>query len=72
MDDLREILENKLETKQKEYEEKQQYFLVFVENERSTGCFERNAISDLFIMLQLKSEISQLQETLTLIKLIKK
>ena len=30
-------------------------------NEKNSGCFERNAINDLLIMQQLKSEIAELE-----------
>lgn len=37
-------------------------------NEKHLGCFERNAINDLLIMQQLKSEIKELEHWEMLMK----
>lgn len=52
---------DRLENKKKELVEKQEQFEIMWHNEKYSNCFERNAINDLLIMQQLKSEISELE-----------
>lgn len=51
----------RLNNKKVELSERQDQFDVMWHNERHSGCFERNAINDLLIMQQLKSEIKGLE-----------
>jgi hypothetical protein len=51
----------RLNNKKVELSERQDQFDVMWHNERHSGCFERNAINDLLIMQQLKSEIKELE-----------
>lgn len=69
MDDLKEILENRLEEKKRYYDESLQLFLETVESEGDTGCFERNSVTDLMVLNQLKCEIRQLRDIILLVKL---
>lgn len=61
MKKLYENVVERLKNKKVELSERQDQFDVMWNNERQSGCFERNAISDLLIMQQLKSEISELE-----------
>lgn len=56
-----ESIVERLNNKKKELSERQDQFDVMWHNERNSGCFERNAINDLLLMLQLKSEIKELE-----------
>lgn len=58
----------RLNRKKSELAEKQEQFDVFWNNEKHSQCFERNAINDLLIMQQLKSEISELEHWELLIR----
>lgn len=61
---MKKIYENvieRLNSKKAELAERQDQFEVMWHNERNSGSFERNAINDLLIMQQLKSEISELE-----------
>lgn len=61
MKKMYELLLERLETKSDELKERQDQFDVMWHNEKHSGCFERNAINNLLIMQQLKSEISELE-----------
>ena len=69
MDKIYELVSERLEEKRKELKERQDQFDVMWHNEKHSGCFERNAINDLLVMQQLKSEISELEHWETLIRL---
>ena len=61
---MKKIYENlveRLENKKEELKHKQEYFIVLCHSEMESKTFERNAINDLLIMQQLKSEISELE-----------
>lgn len=58
----------RLNNKKTELSERQDQFDVMWHNEKNSGCFERNAINDLLIMQQLKSEIKELEHWETIIK----
>lgn len=58
----------RLENKRNELEDRQEQFDVMWHSEKHSGCFERNAINDLLIMQQLKTEISELEHWETLIR----
>lgn len=51
----------RLNNKKAELSERQDQFDVMWNSEKHSGCFERNAINDLLIMQQLKSEIKELE-----------
>lgn len=58
----------RLNNKKVELSERQDQFDVMWHNERHSGCFERNAINDLLIMQQLKSEIKELEHLEMLVR----
>lgn len=55
------IIKQRLESKRVELKQKQDYFDVLCHSEMNTTNFERNAINDLLVMYQLKSEIKELE-----------
>ena len=55
------IIIERLENKRAELKQKQEYFNVMCHNEMDSKTFERNAINDLLVMQQLKSEIAELE-----------
>lgn len=61
MKKMHENIVERLNNKKSELSERQDQFDVMWHNERKSGCFERNAINDLLIMQQLKSEIAELE-----------
>lgn len=56
-----EALKQRLEEKKKQLNHRKDVFKVMVETEIDTANFERNAISDLCLMIELKSEIEELE-----------
>lgn len=58
---LYDILIERLKNKRDELKQKQEYFIVLCHNEIDSKVFEQNAINDLLIMQQLKTEISELE-----------
>lgn len=62
------IIVKRLEDKKNELKEKQEHFMVMCNNEISSSCFERNAINDLIVMQQLKSEIEELEYIVNMYK----
>lgn len=68
MKKMHELILERLNVKRNELKERQEQFEVMWHNEKHSGCFERNAISDLVIMQQLKSEISELEHWETLVR----
>lgn len=69
---MKKIYENiveRLNNKKTELSERQDQFDVMWNNERYSGCFERNAINDLLIMQQLKSEIKELEHWEILVRM---
>lgn len=61
MKKMHDLISERLNAKKTELSERQEQFDVMWHNERHSGCFERNAINDLLIMQQLKSEIVELE-----------
>ena len=61
---MKTYLEQRLKAKEKELAHIKDVFKVMVENEIDFGNFERNAISDLTIMLKIKTEIYELKSTI--------
>lgn len=56
-----ETLRARLDAKKEELKQRQESYLVLVEREINTSQYERNAISDLLVMMQLKAEIQELE-----------
>lgn len=61
MDNIYEMITDRLVNKKSELTECQEQFAVMCARELQSGTFERNAISDLVVMQQLKSEIKELE-----------
>ena len=62
---MKEFLEQKLQEKEKQLSRRKEVFKIMVENEIDTGNFERNAISDLMLMFELKTEIKELKNVIS-------
>lgn len=60
-ENLYDLITKRLINKKSELSERQDQFDVGWRNEKKSNCFERNAINDLLIMQQLKSEIAELE-----------
>lgn len=58
----------RLDSKKAELLERQEQFEVMWHNEKNSQCFERNAINDLMVMLQLKAEIRELEHNEILLR----
>ena len=61
---MKDYLVQRLKVKEKELIQRKEHFKIMVANEIDTGCFERNAISDLILMLALKVEIEELKSSI--------
>ena len=61
MDKMYEVVVKRMESKRAELKKEQEYFSVMCHNEINMSNFERNAINNLLVMQQLKSEISELE-----------
>lgn len=61
MEKMYDLIIERLNIKKTELSERQEQFDVMWHNEKYSGCFERNAINDLLVMQQLKSEIEELE-----------
>lgn len=61
MNQMHENVVERLNIKKQELSGRQEQFDILWQNEKHSKCFERNAINDLLIMQQLKSEISELE-----------
>ena len=68
MKKMYDLITERLNVKKAELSERQDQFDVMWANEKSSGCFERNAINALLIMQQLKSEIAELEHWETLVR----
>lgn len=68
MKKMYDLITERINVKKTELSERQEQFDVMWHNERKSGCFERNAINDLLIIQQLKSEISELEYWETLMR----
>jgi hypothetical protein len=64
-----ELLERKLDIDKKELDKRKEYFLFSVQKEIDTSCFERNAMSELAAMLECKTRIKALEETIAILKM---
>lgn len=62
------LIIERMNVKKTELSERQDQFDVMWHNEKNSGCFERNAINDLVIMQQLKTEIAELEHLETLMR----
>lgn len=61
MKELYKNITERLSAKKSELKQRQEHFSIFCHNEMQSSCFERNAINDLLVMQQLKSEIEELE-----------
>ena len=61
MNNLCKIINEKLENKREELKKKQESFSIICGSEMNTKNFEKNAINDLLVMQQLKTEIAELE-----------
>lgn len=61
MKKMYDLIIERLNVKRAELSERRDQFDVMWHNKKNSRCFERNAINDLLIMQQLKSEISELE-----------
>lgn len=66
MKKMYDMIVERLNVKKAELSESQDQFDVMWHNEKNSCCFERNAINDLLIMQQLKSEIAELERLVAL------
>ena len=64
-----ESLEQKLDFAKKELGKRKEYFLFSVQKEIDTANFERNAMSELAVMLECKARITTLEETISRLKM---
>lgn len=64
-----EVLERKLDITKKEYDKRKEYFLFSVQKEIDTANFERNAMSELAVMLECKTKVKTLEETIAVLKM---
>ena len=62
------LITERMNVKKTGLSERQDQFDVMWHNEKNSGCFERNAINDLVIMQQLKTEIAELEHLETLMR----
>lgn len=62
------LITERMNVKKTELSERQDQFDVMWHNEKNSSCFERNAVNDLLIMQQLKSEIAELEHWETLMR----
>lgn len=72
MNKMYETVIKRLENKREELKKNQEYFKVMCNNEMDSKTFERNAINDLLIMQQLKSEISELEHLSMMYQMLNK
>ena len=63
-----ETLKKRVESKKRELEKNRDNFRVLLESELYSGCFERNAINDLMIIMNLRTEIRELERTIRLLE----
>ena len=68
MKKMYDLITERINVKKTELSERQDQFDVMWHNEKNSGCFERNAINDLVIMQQLKTEIAELEHWETLMR----
>lgn len=64
-----EILERNLAKEKEGLKKRREYFLVMVNNEMNTTCFEKNAISELLIMQEHKNNITAIEKYLMLARI---
>lgn len=58
---VKEEIARRLGLRNDELKTRKENFMIMCQNEINTSNFERNAINDLMIMMQLKSEIKELE-----------
>ena len=67
---MKTALEQQLSLAKEEYEKRKQFFLLVVNNEIETAAFEKNAISDLMVMLEIKTQIKTLEKEIQLLNIL--
>lgn len=55
------VITERLQSKKDELSRRQEQFRAIWNMEKTSGCYERNAINDLLIMQQLKVQIEELE-----------
>lgn len=68
MNKMYDLISERLNAKKTELSERQEQFKRTCNRDIDTACFEHNAINDLLIMHQLKSEIAELEHWETLMR----
>lgn len=66
--EIHDVCTQRLNEKKVRLDKYQKSFVHFVNEEITTSCFEKNAMNDLADMMQLKSEIMELENQIWLIK----
>lgn len=68
MDKQIEFIEQRLKEYKEQLSQRKEIFSVMVQNEIDTGCFEKNAISELNLMMEIKAAIKELEFSLRCLK----
>ena len=68
MDKQIEFIEQRLREYKGQLSQRKEIFSVMVQNEIDTGCFEKNAISELNLMMEIKAAIKELEFSLRCLK----
>ena len=68
MDKQIEFIEQRLKEYKEQLSQRKEVFSVMVQNEIDTGCFEKNAISELNLMMEIKAAIKELEFSLRCLK----
>lgn len=68
MDKQIEFIEQRLKEYKEQLGRRKEIFSVMVQNEIDTGCFEKNAISELNLMMEIKAAIKELEFSLRCLK----
>ena len=68
MDKQIEFIEQRLREYKEQLSQRKEIFSVMVQNEIDTGCFEKNAISELNLMMEIKAAIKELEFSLRCLK----
>ena len=68
MDKQIEFIEQRLKEYKEQLSRRKEVFSVMVQNEIDTGCFEKNAISELNLMMEIKAAIKELEFSLRCLK----
>lgn len=58
---VKEEIVKRLNSKKEELKTRQTNFMIMCNNEINTSCFERNAINELIAIMQIKTEVKELE-----------